>query len=472
MRNQDLPRYPRTIRRPSRVEIRIEEGPRRPRRLRISSLPLLLLAGFGIAILIGTVLLMLPISSESGDWTSPVIALFVSTSAVCVTGLVPVDTATHWSGFGEAVIILLIQFGGLGFMTSTTLLFLLFGWRLGLRERLNLSQSMDLSRMGGVVSLARRAILFTLIIETAGVAILFARFVIDQPVDQALWWSVFHSISAFNNAGFDLTGGFQSLQSNADAVTLLTIAALIVFGSIGFLVVGDVMHLNRNTRRLTADSVVVLRATAILLITGFLVFLFLESGNLLAGKNLPDRLLHSFFNSVSHRTAGFTSLPISEAQDETQFFTLGLMFIGGASGSTAGGIKVGTLAVIMSAAFAAMRGREHAELASREMPRSDVDRALAVVLLSALGVFVVAIGLARLQDSVFFLPVLFEATSAFATNGLSASITPTLDDSALLLLTATMYIGRLGPLTLVLALVQRSAARELRRLPEERVRIG
>ncbi len=472
MRNLDLPRYPRTIRRPSRVELPIEERARRPRRLRISSLPLLLLAGFGIAILIGTVLLTLPISSESGDWTSPVIALFVSTSAVCVTGLVPVDTATHWSGFGEAVILLLIQFGGLGFMTSTTLLFLLFGWRLGLRERLHLSQSMDLSRIGGVVSLTRRAILFTLIIEAAGVAILFARFVIDQPVEQALWWSVFHSVSAFNNAGFDLTGGFQSLQGNADAVTLLTIGGLIVFGSIGFLVVGDVLHLNRNTRRLTADSVVVLRMTAILIVIGFLVFFVLESGNLLAGKNMPDRLLHSFFSSVSHRTAGFSALPIGEAQDETQFFTLGLMFVGGASGSTAGGIKVATLAVIVAAAFAAIRGREHAELASREMPRADVDRALAVVLLSALSVFVVAIALARLQDSVTFLPILFEATSAFATNGLSTGITPSLDDSSLLLLTATMYIGRLGPLTLVLALVQRSAARELRRLPEERVRIG
>ncbi len=472
MRNQDMPRYPRTIRRSAPVEIPFEEKPNRPRRLRISSLPLLLLAGFGIAILIGTVLLTLPISSESGDWTSPVVALFVSTSAVCVTGLVPVDTATHWSGFGEGVLLLLIQFGGLGFMTSTTLLFLLFGWRLGLRERLNLSQSMDLSRMGGVVSLARRAIIFTLIIEGIGIAILFARFVIDQPVDQALWWSVFHSVSAFNNAGFDLTGGFQSLQGNADAVTLLTIGVLILFGSIGFLVVEDVRHNNRNTRRLTADSTVVLRMTAILVVVGFFVFFILESGNLLSGKSLPEQMLHSFFNSISHRTAGFTSLPVSEAQDETQFFTLGLMFIGGASGSTAGGIKVGTLAVIVSAAFAAMRGREHAELASREMPRADVDRALAVILLSAIGVFIMAITLARLEDSMSFLPVLFEATSAFATNGLSTGLTPTLDDSALLLLTATMFIGRLGPLTLVLALVQRSAARELRRLPEERVRIG
>ncbi len=163
---------------------------------------------------------------------------------------------------------------------------------------------------------------------------------------------------------------------------------------------------------------------------------------------------------------------MGDALDETQFFTIGLMFIGGASGSTAGGIKVATLAVIMAAAFAAIRGRERTELASREIPRADVDRALAVVLLSAIGVFIMAIALARVQDSVFFLPVLFEATSAFATNGLSTGLTPTLDDSALLLLTATMYIGRLGPLTLVLALVQRSATRELRRLPEERVRIG
>jgi len=471
MRNQDMPRYPRTIRRPARVEVRIEDGPRRPRHVRVSSLPLLLLAGFGIAILIGTILLMLPVSRESGEWTPPITALFVSTSAVCVTGLVPVDTATYWSGFGEAVILLLIQFGGLGFMTSTTLLFLMFGWRLGLRERLHLSQSMDTSHMGGVVSLARRAIIFTLIIEAAGVAILFARFVFDLPVGQALWWSLFHSISAFNNAGFDLTGGFQSLQSHADVVTLLTISALILLGSIGFLVVEDMLHVNRNQRRLTADSVVVLRTTALLVAVGFAVFLVLESGNLLEGKSVPDKLLQSFFNSVSHRTAGFTSVPMGDANDETQFFTLGLMFIGGASGSTAGGIKVGTFAVIMAAAFAAIRGREHAELATREMPRSDIDRALAVALLAAVGVFIVAIVLARIEDALF-ITVLFEATSAFATNGLSTGVTPELDNRGLLLLTATMYIGRLGPLTLVLALVQRSAGPERRRLPEERVRIG
>ena len=181
-------------------------------------------------------------------------------------------------------------------------------------------------------------------------------------------------------------------------------------------------------------------------------------------------LLHGAFHTASHRTAGFVALPIADLHDETQFFIVAIMFIGGASGSTAGGIKVGTFAVIMASAMSAIRGREHTELAGREIPRTDIDRALAVTILSGLMVFVVAFGLARLED-IEFLPVLFESTSAFATNGLSTGITPTLDRPALLLLSATMFIGRLGPLTLVLALVQR-AGREHRRLPEERVRIG
>ena len=467
---RQVPRHPRTLRRPSRVEVPLAEeaGPRH--QIPVNSLPLILIGGFALAILIGTVLLMLPISSSDRDWTSPVVALFVSTSAVCVTGLTPVDTATHWSGFGEFVILALIQFGGLGFMTSATLLFLLFGLRVGLRERIYLSQSMDLSRMGGVVNLTRRAIFFTLIMEAAGFVILSARFALDEPIGTALWRGLFHSVSAFNNAGFDIMGGFSSLEHHADVVTLTTIGVLIIVGGIGFIVVEDLLHVNRNRNRLNADSTVVLRATAMLLVIGFVVFLALEWSNVLGARNVPDKLLQAAFHTITPRTAGFNSVPIGQLHDETQFFTLGLMFIGAGSGSTAGGIKVGTIAVIVAAAFSAIRGREHPEAANRELARSDIDRALAVLLISGTVVFIVALVLAHLEP-VTFLPVLFEATSAFGTVGLTTGITPGLNDASLLLLTLTMFIGRLGPLTLILALLQHSKM-ETRRLPEERIRIG
>jgi trk system potassium uptake protein len=435
----------------------------------VKALPLLLVAGFATAILFGAVLLMLPVSSASGEWTSPVIALFVATSAVCVTGLTPVDTATHWSGFGEGVILLLVQFGGFGFMTSTTLLFLLFGWRLGLRERLFLSQSMDLSRMGGVVRLTRRAIVFTLAVEAVGFVILTARFAFDVPIERAAWMGLFHSVSAFNNAGFDIMGGFRSLEGHGDFVTLTTVGAMVVLGGIGFLVVEDLIH-RRQQNRLSLDSTIVLRMTAVLLLVGFAAFLLFEWGNTLADRSVPDKLLQSGFHSVVPRTVGFASLPVGEMHDEAQFFTLALMFIGGGSGSTAGGIKVATFAVIVAAAFAAIRGRERAEAGHREIPRPDIDRALAVLLLSGVLVFAVAVALARLEAGAF-LPLLYEATSAFATVGLTTGLTPDLSTPSLLVLTVTMFVGRLGPLTLVLALVQRTGP-EYRRLPEERVRIG
>ncbi len=470
MGTNPVPRHPRTLRRSLRVEVPLKEAPPPRRQVSVNSLPLILIGGFALAILVGMLLLMLPISSSAHDWTSPVTALFVSTSAVCVTGLSPVDTGTYWSGFGQAVIMLLIQFGGLGFMTSATLLFLLFGLRVGLRERIYLSQSMDLSRMGGVVNLTRRAIFFTLFMEFAGFVILSIRFAFDDSLGTALWRGLFHSVSAFNNAGFDIMGGFSSLEGHDDFITLTTIGILIVVGGIGFIVMEDILRMNRNRHRLTADSTVVLRATVLLLVVGFVVFLGLEWSNTLAGRSVPDKLLQAAFHSITPRTAGFNSVPVGSLHDETQFFTLGLMFIGAGSGSTAGGIKVGTIAVIVAAAFSAITGREHPEAANRELARSDIDRALAILLMAGALVFTVALILARLEP-VAFLPVLFEATSAFGTVGLSTGITPDLNDASLLVLTVTMFIGRLGPLTLILALVQRSG-RETRRLPEERIRIG
>jgi trk system potassium uptake protein len=462
-------RYPRTVRRTAAPrEVEVEPERRRRTVFRVESAPLLLIAGFLAAIVIGTTLLVTPFASAERVWTSPVIALFVATSAVCVTGLTPVDTGTYWSGFGQAVIMLLIQFGGFGFMTSATLLFLLFGWRVGLRERLFLSQVLDLGRIGGIVSLVRRAVIFTLVVEFVGFVILTLRFLLDEPVEVALWHGLFTSISAFNNAGFEVFGDFQSLTVFDDFVTLTTVGLMIFLGGIGFLVVENVLAWRRM--KLTVDTKIILRTTGALVLIGFFFILIMEWNSTLAGRGFFDKILQSAFSSVAPRTAGFSSLPTGDLTEETQFFTMALMFIGGASGSTAGGIKVGTFGILVVAALSAIAGRQHVEAAGREIRRVDIDRALAVAFLSVALVFVIALTLVRIEE-IEFLPVLFEATSAFGTTGLSTGITPDLTDVSLLIVTVTMFIGRLGPLTLVLALVQRTRT-ERRRLAEDHVRIG
>jgi trk system potassium uptake protein len=461
-------RYPRTIRHTRQVEYSLTPEKKRRPTLPVSSLPYLLLGGFSIAIAIGTVLLMLPWAAEDGTWTSPITALFISTSAVCVTGLVPVDTATHWSGFGEAVILVLIQFGGLGFMTSATLLFLLLGWRVGVRERLLLSASLDLSRPGGVVRVTRGALIFTLTCEAIGFVLLTFRFALDRPILESLWFGLFHSVSAFNNAGFDLFGNYSSLQGQRDAFTLTVIAALVAFGGIGYLVVQEVLVWRRQ--RLSLDSTLVLRTTFGLLLGGWLFFAMFEWNASLAALSLPDKLLQSGFQAVAPRTAGFASLPVGDMTEETHILTVFLMFIGGSTGSTAGGIKVATFAILVVAVISALRGKSHLEVAGREIRRSEADKALAVAFLAASTIFVATMVIAVIEEHVF-LDLLFEVASAFGTTGLSTGITPQLKDSTLLLLTVLMFVGRLGPLTLALALMQRSRIERLR-LPEERVRIG
>ncbi|MGE3985693.1 MAG: TrkH family potassium uptake protein [Dehalococcoidia bacterium] len=430
-------------------------------------MPLILVSGFAGAIALGTLLLVLPWASEEGTWTSPVTAFFVTTSAVCVTGLAPVDTASHWSHFGEAVILVLIQFGGLGFMASTTLLFLLFGWRVGVRERLFLSSSLDLSRPGGIVRLTRRAILFTFIFESVGFVLLSVRFAFDQPVITALWHGLFNSISAFNNAGFDLSGNSTSLEGTRDVFVLAPIGALVIAGGIGYLVFEDLLQ---RRRRLSLDSTLVLWTTAGLILVSWPIVSVLEWDGALAGLSFPDKLLQAGFHAASSRTSGFATLPVGDFREETQVFTMALMFIGGASGSTAGGIKVATFAILVATVVTAIRGRAHIEVAGREIRRSEADKALAVAALGIMVVFSVSVLLAILEEHPF-LALLFEVVSAAGTTGLSTGITADHADPSLILLSVTMFMGRLGPLTLALLLVQRGQPDRIR-LPEERVRIG
>ncbi|MDD5312892.1 MAG: TrkH family potassium uptake protein [Dehalococcoidia bacterium] len=434
--------------------------------------PLLLVFGFAALIIVGTVLLILPISSRSGHFTAPVDALFTATSAVCVTGLLVQDTGTYWSLFGQAVILILIQIGGLGFMTSATLFLIALGRRIGLREKLLIVETMGIMKLGGLVSLIRKMALFALIVEGMGTAIFYVYFSANSPTGMPLWESLFHAVSAFNNAGFDIFGDYQSLihyQNNAPF--LLTTAGLIIIGGISFVVVADIFG-RRRFINLALDSKIVLSTTACLLLGGTLIILFTEFSNVntLGTMPLPQKLLIAFFQSTTARTAGFSAINMGEITHYCLFFIIILMFIGGASGSTAGGIKVNTFGILVATLVSALRGKEYAGAFNKEFVPQQIYRALAVVILS-LGIITTVVFLLTITERYDFLDIFFETVSAFANVGLSSGITPDLSVAGRLIISATVFIGRLGPLTLALLLIERQQT-SIYRYPQENVRIG
>ncbi len=448
----------------------------RDRRVRRPPPPaaVVLVAGFAILIAVGFVMLMLPFATADGTSTRPVDALFIATSAVCVTGLVVVDTGTHWSPFGQVVIMLLVQAGGFGFMTgSTLLLFLLVGRRTGLRDRVLAQESTGVADLGSVTALIGRLAVFTVIAEGLGAVALFIAFMarFGDP-GKAAWEGLFLAVSAFNNSGFDLTGGFRSLAPFADdPFVLAPIGLLIVFGGLGYAIVGDALA-KRRWRRLALETKLVLLTTSILLFGGAAAIAVFEWTNpaTLGRMPEPQRLLNALFESATLRTAGFSALPTGELAVATLFVVMALMFIGGASGSTSGGIKVNTFSILLFTIISTARGRPSAEAFGRRVPHILIYRALSIALLSVAAVFVFALGL-ELMAGFSFVSVLFEAVSAVGTVGASTGITPNLPDAARFWLIPAMFIGRLGPLTLVIALSAR--ARPVRYRPAvETIRIG
>ncbi|HEY31801.1 MAG TPA: Trk family potassium uptake protein [Dehalococcoidia bacterium] len=433
---------------------------------------LILIYGFAGVIILGTLLLMLPVASKTGQSTSFVDALFTSTSAVCVTGLVVVDTADHWNYFGQGVILTLIQIGGFGFMTSATLFLLMFGRRIGLQERLLIGESMGLARPGGVVRLIRRMAIFTISVEIVGAAVFYVRLSMEDPEGMSLWRSVFQSVSAFNNAGFDVFGGFRSLSGFIeDPLMLLATAVLIILGGISFLVLADLFRTHRFGR-LSLDSKLVLSTTVLLLVFGTLVILLTEFADpdTLGGLSLPQKVLNAFFQSVTARTAGFSTISMANLANYALFFTMLLMYIGGAAGSTAGGIKVNTFGMLTATMWSTLRGRERPGVFGRAFNPQQIYRALVVVMLS-IGMLAIVVLLLTVTEEFRFLDVLFEAFSAFGTVGLTTGITSQLSVAGRLIIVATMFIGRLGPLTLGLSLIQRQKPTSYR-YPTDNVRIG
>jgi trk system potassium uptake protein TrkH len=436
---------------------------------------LVLVVGFAVVIAIGTVILTLPAASAAGTWTAPLTALFTATSAVCVTGLVVVDTGTYWSPFGHAVILALIQVGGFGFMTgSTLLLLLLVGRRTGLRDRILVQASTGVPELGSVTHLVRRIAIFTIVAEGIGAALLALAFAArGHDALGAAWMGLFHAISGFNNAGFDLMGDFASLSGFADdPFVLVPIAVLIVLGGLGYAIVGDVFA-KRSWGRFALETKIVVLTTVFLVVGGTVAIGAFDWENPLTLGALPveQRPLNALFESVTLRTAGFSALDTGGLTEASLFVVMALMFIGGASGSTAGGIKVNTFSVLLVAIVSTARGRPSAEAFGRRIPHILIYRALSVALLSIAALFLIALGLELTARDGTFVEVLFEAVSALGTVGASTGITPELPDPSRIIIVLAMFAGRLGPLTLVLALTAR--ARPIAYRPAvETLRIG
>lgn len=418
--------------------------------------------GFLGAIAVGTVLLSLPLATAGGHGAGPVTALFTATSAVCVTGLIVVDTATAWSGFGQAVILALIQVGGFGIMTMASLFGLLLTRRLGLQTRLTAAVSARAVQLGDVRSVLLGVARMTVAVEGVVALLLAARWTLtyDEPVTRALWLGVFHSVSAFNNAGFALFS--DSLVGYAtDPWICLPITIAVLIGGLGFPVIFEVWRNHRRPRRWSIHTRLTIMATAILVPGATLFMAVAEWGNpaTLGRLDVPGRILAAFVQGVMPRTAGFNSVDTTQMRDGTWLGTDVLMFIGGGSASTAGGIKVTTFAVLMFVIWSELRGDPDVTIFDRRLSLANQRQAVTVALIGVAAVVVATLAISL--TSTFALDqILFEVISASATVGLSTGLTAQLDPSHQIVLVLLMFLGRLGPITLGTAL----AIRERRRL--------
>lgn len=431
-----------------------------------------LLLGFAGMILTGALLLTLPLASESGESLAFLDALFTATSAVCVTGLVVVDTATRFTTFGEVVVMLLIQAGGLGFMTVSTLIALALRRRVTLQDRLVIREGLNQESLTGVVRLVQVVILTTAAIELTGLLLLSLRFVPQFGLGKGLYYSLFHAVSAFNNAGFDLMGGFRNLTGYVtDPLVSLTVSALIVLGGIGFTVISEVRR-RASFSRLSLHSKLVLTVTAALIAAGTLAFWLLERNNpaTLGRLSLGSQLLASLFQSITPRTAGFNTVDMTALHPSTWILLIMLMFIGASPGSTGGGVKTSTVGILLATVWATVRGETDTVIYRRRIPADIVRRSLAIVTLALLLLLAVTMILTW-TDHVLTIRLLFEATSAFGTVGLSTGLTPELSQTGRILMILLMYTGRVGPLTLAAAVAARQKQQRLREA-EERVMVG
>lgn len=436
-----------------------------------------LAVGYFLIVLVGGFFLTLPISSADGAWTPFIDALFTATSATCVTGLTPVVPGVHWNAFGQVVILLLIQIGGLGFTTLVSILFMAIGGRsFGLYERTAMAQSVGESRLTGIKTLVKRILIGTLIFEFAGALLLMIRFIPDFG-GIGVWYAFFHAISAFCNAGFDIIGlQGQSLSDYArDPLVSLVICILIIIGGLGFCVWGNVADCKCNPKKFQFYTKLALIGTGVLLVAGTFLFLLFEWNNPnYEGYTFGEKLLCSFFNSVTARTAGFFTTPPESLSNSGCLLMIILMFIGACSGSTGGGVKVSTFTVIIMGMISVMRGKRDITIGKRRIDQSVLGQALAVfVAYLVLTVSATLLINAIEPDAVAaFDAVSFETVSAIGTVGLSMALTPLLSPVSKIIIIILMYLGRVGILTFAFALKRRKKAEAAVRRPIDTVFIG
>lgn len=424
-------------------------------------------------IFIATILLMLPIASVDGVWTNPIDAFFTAVSAVCVTGLVTVTTATHWTIFGKIIIIILIQLGGLGVMTAASVVALLLNKKVSISSRLNLSEEKNALTIEGIVRIIKFVIFSTLFFEAIGAILLSFTFVPDFGVIKGVAFSIFHAISAYCNAGFDIIGGSSLLPYATSINVSIVVPLLIIIGGLGYPVFTDLLENKFEYRKYTTHTKLVLTMTGILLLVPALMFLILEFNNpLTLGKyNIFEKLLTSFFQSTTLRTAGFFTIEQQSFVNASAVLMLGLMFIGGSPAGTAGGFKTTSFAALLLITRSNIRKEKSPTLYNTRLPENVGLKVTSILTISILWI-ILAIFLLSISDPQFTtLDVAYEVISAYATVGLTRGITPTLSAAGKLIISVTMLFGKVGPLSMILAFAKSYKAKSFRER-EENILIG
>lgn len=444
----------------------------------------ILVLGFFIIIIVGSLLLSLPIASNNNQSLPYLDALFTATSATCVTGLSVVNTASHWSLFGKIVILSLIQIGGLGFMTLVSMIFLLLGKKITLKDRLVMREALGKDTTAGVVRFSKSIVYGTLLVEGVGALLLSIRFIPEYGFLKGTWYSIFHSISGFCNAGFDIVGDSSLSPYVGDPIINITIMALIILGGLGFSVWMDIIQgikqkftmpkrftWRQAFDRLSLHTKLVIIISLFLIIFGFLFFFVAEFNNpgTLGALSLSEKVFAAFFQSVSPRTAGFNTIALDAMVDASKFVMMILMFIGGSPAGTAGGIKTVAAGILVLCTISTVRGRDSTEIFKRKIPAKAILRSLAVIMISLSVVLIITIILSVTEDAQF-IDLLFEAISGFATVGSTLGITPGLSFTGKVIIIINMFIGRLGPVTMVLAImIKQGNHTSVIHYPEEKV---
>ena len=435
-----------------------------------SNPPLYLTLGFAILIIIGGCILSLPIFTRSGKATNLVDSIFVASSASCVTGLTTVNTAEHWNSYGHLLILFLIQIGGLGVMTLATLFPLLLRKKIGLKSRQILKEQLNIDTLQGIMKLFKYVLVFTFFVEFLGAFFLSLRFVPIFGIAKGLWYSIFHSISAFCNAGFDLLGDSIYPYRNDNLVNI-TLMSLIVIGGLGFMVTAEIFR-KKSFEKLSTHAKLVLIISAFLIVIGTLAFYLIERqvGGVLYQEGIKNSIMQSAFQSVSARTAGFYSVKLNQMHDTSVLLLSVLMVIGGSPGSTAGGLKTTTFGVLILSTISIFKEEDEVTIFNKHIDSKTIRKALAIIMVY-LGLIFLVIFILSLSENFKVLDIAYEVASAFGTVGASRGITGDFSNVGKIMITLSMYLGRIGPMTMAYSIGLKSKTKYVR-FPEANISIG